>query len=248
MTTVDVQVVRSYRKHAVRSYRLLFNSLNAALTELTATLVSGKSLATSVSNDVLRSFSVGDWVKALGLDAQSQSVLSRRLDSRIQENKEELVKSLETLRRIVRDMAAALEAFREGMWADIACDDDAHEVLRDVSMREEQVSQRSTTTSLMSTTTSLTHRQVCCTVDGVVGMCWREVEEVKRLVVEDIVRACEGYRKVKGTGGEGGVYATREYWELRVLAWVTDVYLERDKVERNMKTMAVDAGLPYYVK
>ena len=244
MTTVDVQVVRSYRKHAVRPYRLLFNSLNAALTELTATLVSGKSLATSVSNDVLRSFSVGDWVEALGLDAQSQTVLSRRLDARIQENKEELVKSFETLRRIVRDMAAALEAFREGMWADIACDDDAHEVLRDVSMREALDSQRSAT----STTTSLTHRQVCRTVEGVVEMCWREVEEVKKLVVEDVVRACEGYRKVKGAGGEGGVYATREYWELRVLAWVTDVYLERDKVERNMKAMAVDAGLPYYVK
>jgi hypothetical protein len=36
------------------------------------------------------------------------------------------------------------------------------------------------------------------------------------------------------------------YWELRVTAWVTDLYLERDEVERYMAMMAADAGLPYF--
>lgn len=231
MSTVDVQLLRAFKKQVLRPYRLLFNALNASLSELTATLVKGKTTTSTLSNLVLRSFCLADWTATLGMDGAALRLLSRRLDSRIHAHEAELVGLLENLRRIVLELHAALGAFREGAWNDgQRFDDRQRELLSDIVMCERG---------------SLTYRQVCHAVEATVRMCEREVEEVKALVVRDFVDACGRYRD--SSDGRGHVQLMEEaYWELRVTAWVTELYLERDEVERNMAMMAADAGLPYF--
>jgi hypothetical protein len=234
---VDVQLLRAFKKHVVRPYRLLFNALNALLAEFTATLVQGKTTTATVSNLVLGSFCLRDWTARLGLDAGAFRLLSRRMDARIQGQNAELVGLLETLRRIVLDMRGALDVFREAAWqGGPGCDARQRELLSDTVMCERG---------------ALTYRQVCLAVDATVRMCAREVEEVKALVVRDLVDACQRCRGDGGNGGNGSNASDSElmeeaYWELRVTAWVTDLYLERDEVERYMAMMAADAGLPYF--
>jgi len=160
-------------------------------------------------------------------------MLRDRLDVRIQRSKESLVRTLEVLRRIVEDLAGALGEFQSGAFAHWTTggdlDAESMEMIKDVAMCGDGG--------------SLTFRQVCCAVEGMVCFCRKEVEEVKAVVVGDIVAACARYR-----GEESRRYRTQGWWEVRVVAWATDVYFERDDVERNMATMAADAGLPYFVK
>lgn len=242
--TVDVQLVRAFKKQVVRPYRLLFNSLNASITDFTATLVKGKATTTALSNLVLRSFSLADWTATLGLDTAALSMLSKRLDARVEQHKAELLTILAGLRGIVRDLHTAFDAFREGVWENgILCDGRQREALSDMIMCERG---------------SLTYRQVCNAVEGMIGMFEREVEEGKALVVDEFLDACERYRGLDDgrrsmedarnarNTGHVSKFMEREYWEVRVLAWVTDVFLERDVVERNMVAMAADAGLPYF--
>ena len=233
-TGLDVHLLRAFKKHVLRPYRLLFNALNASLTELTATLVQGKTTTASLSSLVLQSFCLGDWTATLGMDRAALRLLSNHLDAKIQAQKVELVGLLGTLRRIMFDLRAALDAFREDAWKDgPRCSERQRELLSDIIMCDRG---------------SLTYRQVCHAVEAAVDMCEREVEEVKALVVQDFVDACGRYRDSSDDGGRTVKTKLMEeaYWELRVGAWVTDLYLERDEVERNMAMMAADAGLPYF--
>lgn len=235
-SSVDVQTVRGFKKHVLRPYRLLCNAMNASLTDFTSTLVEGKAVTTALSNDILQVYSIGDWVETLGLAASARSLLRKRLETRIRTQREKLVNLLESLRQTVRAMDGALTAFREGVWAtlDGDIDDHAREHLRDMAM-----------------CSHWTHRQVCCAMERVVGMCGREVDEAKALVVEDFLHACDALASSQGAASGGGghdAWNTREYWEIHVLTWMTDVFVERDEVERTMAAMAADASLPYYRK
>jgi len=223
---VDISVVRSYKKNIVRHYRLLFNSLNGSLSELTSTLLEGKGATTALSNDILETCSIGEWAKTLGLTHEIRGLLEKRLEHRVRANKAALLATLESLRESVREMHDALYGFREGVWEHLEESGDSEknqrEYLRDVIM-----------------CSSLTHRQVCTAVGEMVGSCEREVEDAKALVVRDFVEACDAI-------GSNASYAEKEYWELRVLAWMTEVHMDKEAIEGNMAAMAADAGLAYF--